>query len=204
MTKCSFLYIAWVAALLGLSYMLVGSWDFIAATYGVTLLVSDLTLNIGLFLYFFIEMFDQFRPFFLVVFQLHAFIFAAPLSIKLKEHPLFAVFVLCGIMSIFKPYPSIGDASLYLAFLPVHDEIFKYMRYGFLTTNLFLYSAALAPIFWHLWIYAGSGNANFFYAITLVYNIGQILVLIDAMFAMLRREFDIIWPEFMGKEVVHK
>jgi len=48
------------------------------------LAVSDLTPNLGLFWYFFIEMFDQFRSFFLVVFQIHVFIFAIPISIKLR------------------------------------------------------------------------------------------------------------------------
>jgi phosphatidylinositol glycan class U len=49
-----------------------------------SLTVSDLTPNLGLCWYFFIEMFDQFRPFFLVVFQIHVFIFAVPVSIKLR------------------------------------------------------------------------------------------------------------------------
>lgn len=49
-----------------------------------SLAVSDLTPNFGLFWYFFIEMFDQFRPFFLIVFQIHVFIFAVPISIKLR------------------------------------------------------------------------------------------------------------------------
>ncbi|CAO3659775.1 unnamed protein product [Umbelopsis vinacea] len=120
------------------------------------------------------------------------------------EHPIFVIIVLSGIMSILKSYPSIGDAALCLGLLPVHDELFKYTRYGFLVANLFLYSAALAPIFWHLWIYAGSGNANFFYAITLVYNLGQVLLLIDIVYAMLRRSFDIANPHTLGKEVVHK
>lgn len=52
--------------------------------YLVSLAVSDLTPNLGLFWYFFIEMFDQFRPFFLIVFQIHVFIFAVPISIKLR------------------------------------------------------------------------------------------------------------------------
>jgi phosphatidylinositol glycan class U len=78
------------------------------------------------------------------------------------------------------------------------------LRYGFLVSNLFLYAGILAPIFWHLWIYAGSGNANFFYAITLVYNLGQVALLIDYVHAHLRREFDIEHPEAIGKKVIRK
>ena len=77
-------------------------------------------------------------------------------------------------------------------------------RYGFLVTNIYLYSSVLAPIFWHLWLYAGSGNANFFYAITLVYNLGSVLLLIDMIFSVLRRDYDIENPNAIGKHVVQK
>ncbi|CAG8440768.1 2157_t:CDS:2 [Ambispora leptoticha] len=154
--QCIILYIGWLAVLLLLSFILVESWDFLEATYGVILLLPDLTPNIG------------------------------------------------GIMAVFKSYPSIGDASFYLGFLPIYSEIVKYMRYNFFTTNIFLYSSLLAPIFYHLWIYAGSGNANFFYAITLVYSVGNIILLVDATFAMLRREFDVWNPKLRYCEVTQR
>lgn len=34
--------------------------------------------------------------------------------------------------------------------------------------------SVLFPVLWHLWIYAGSANSNFYYAITLTFNIGQV------------------------------
>ncbi|KAI8065528.1 GPI transamidase subunit PIG-U [Gongronella butleri] len=190
-----------MASLFALSRWVIGSWAFLRATYGVVLYLKDLTPNVGMFWYFFIEIFDPFRSFFLMVFQFHSFIFTAPLCIRFRHAPLFAITILCGIMSIFKSYPSVGDAALLLALVPLHDELFKYGRYGFLVANLFLYASVLSPIFWHLWIYAGSGNANFFYAITLVYNLGQVLLVIDLVFAHLRREFDIEHPEAIGKQV---
>ena len=39
-------------------------------------------------------------------------------------------------------------------------------------------SSFLAPVFWHLWIYAGSANANFFFAITLAYSTAQVFIII--------------------------
>ncbi|CAO3648668.1 unnamed protein product [Mucor hiemalis] len=198
------LFLGWIGVLFGLSRVYTGSWDFIYSTYGTIIFVTDLTPNVGMFWYFFIEIFDQFRSFFMVVFQFHTFIFTIPVCIKLRQQPIFAITVLCGVMAIFKSYPSASDASLYLALVPIHDELFKYCRYGFLISNLFLYASVLAPIFWHLWIYAGSGNANFFYAITLVYNLGQVLLLIDIVYAALRRDFDIKNPDSIGKIVIHK
>ncbi|KAF9545635.1 hypothetical protein EC957_010616 [Mortierella hygrophila] len=188
--RCTGLFAGSLVALFALSFVLVNSWDFFGSVYGTILTVSDLTPNLGLCWYFFIEMFDQFRPFFLVVFQIHVFIFAVPVSIKLRKYPLFVSFLLCAIMGTFKGYPSVGDASLYLGLLPLSSEIFKYMRYSFLVTNLFMYSTLLAPIFWYLWVYVGSGNANFFYAIGLVYGIGEIILMIDSTFALLRRDFE--------------
>ncbi|CEP08549.1 hypothetical protein [Parasitella parasitica] len=172
-------FAAWLTALFVFSRLFIGSWDFIRATYGT-------------------------MSFFMLVFQFHTFIFAAPVCIKMRHQPIFAITVLCGIMAIFKSYPSASDASFYLGLVPIHDELFKYCRYSFLVSNLFLYASALAPIFWHLWIYAGSGNANFFYAITLVYNLGQVLLLIDLVYAALRREYDVNHPESIGKMIVHK
>ncbi|KAI7892047.1 GPI transamidase-like protein component PIG-U [Mucor mucedo] len=198
------LFVGCLSILFGLSRVFVGSWDFVNSTYGTIIFVTDLTPNVGMFWYFFIEIFDQFRSFFMVVFQFHTFIFTAPICIKLRHQPVFAMTVLCGVMAIFKSYPSASDASLYLALVPIGDELFKYCRYGFLISNLFLYASGLAPIFWHLWIYAGSGNANFFYAITLVYNLGQVLLLVDLVYAALRREFDVKNPDAIGKPTLHK
>lgn len=49
-----------------------------------SLSVPDLTPNIGLFWYFFAEMFEHFRFFFICVFQINIFLYTIPLSIKLK------------------------------------------------------------------------------------------------------------------------
>ncbi|KAG0097102.1 hypothetical protein BGZ93_003434 [Podila epicladia] len=192
--RCSAIFLASLSSIFLLSFVLTNSWDFVGSVYGTILAVSDLTPNLGLFWYFFIEMFDQFRPFFLIVFQIHVFIFAVPISIKLRKYPLFICFLLSTVMGTFKGYPSVGDASLYLGLLPLCSEIFKYMRYSFLIVNLFLYSSFLAPIFWYLWVYVGSGNANFFYAIGLVYGIGEIILMIDTTFALLRRDFEATSP----------
>ena len=45
------------------------SWEWIKPVYLFTLTVPDLTPNVGLFWYFFIEIFDHFKSFFLFIFQ---------------------------------------------------------------------------------------------------------------------------------------
>jgi len=192
---------ACLAALFQLSYLVTGSWEFLSSTYGVQLTLSDLTPNIGLWWYFFIEMFDSFRSFFLAVFWLHLSSYVGGLSVRIRRQPLVVLTLLAGIFAIFKPYPSISDTSLFLALVPLYRHVLPLMRYTFVIAATIMYATFLAPAFYHLWIYAGSGNANFFYAITLVWSLGQSLLVSDLTFAVLRDEWEVERPEMAGKEI---
>ncbi|CRK33938.1 hypothetical protein BN1708_006205 [Verticillium longisporum] len=193
---------ATLLALLGLSALLTGgSWAFLGSTYGVQLTLSDLTPNVGLWWYFFVEMFDSFRAFFLAVFWLHLASYVGGLSVRLRAQPLAALTLLLGVLAIFKPYPSLADASLFAAAVPLYRHVFPLMRYPFVTASAILYASFLGPAFYHLWIYAGSGNANFFYAITLVWSLAQSLLVSDLTFAILRDEWEVDRPAMVGKEV---
>uniref|UniRef100_A0A3B4DPG6 Phosphatidylinositol glycan anchor biosynthesis, class U n=1 Tax=Pygocentrus nattereri TaxID=42514 RepID=A0A3B4DPG6_PYGNA len=181
----AFMFVGSLVVIVCLSFFLLGSWDFIPSVYGFILSVPDLTPNIGLFWYFFAEMFEHFRFFFICVFQINIFFYTIPLSIKLKEHPVFLIFMQIAIISIFKSYPTVGDIALYMAFLP-HFQ--RNTANIFLVSCVLLACSALFPVLWHLWIYAGSANSNFYYAITLLFNVGQILLVSDYFYAYLRRE----------------
>jgi GPI-anchor transamidase subunit U len=146
-------------------------------------------------------MFDSFRNFFLGVFWIHLSSYVGGLTIRLRRQPLFVITTLLGTFAIFKPYPSISDTSLFLAMLPLYRHVFPLMRYTFLALSTILYATLLGPAFYYLWIYAGSGNANFFYAITLVWSLGLSLLLADALFAVLRDETEVERPELRGKEI---
>ncbi|KAL9095833.1 MAG: hypothetical protein Q9165_001830 [Trypethelium subeluteriae] len=192
---------AGIGALLYLSYFLTGfSWEFIPSTYGVQLLLPDLTPNVGLWWYFFIEMFDSFREFFLGVFWLHMASYVGGLSFRLRNQPLFVVTTLLGIFAVYQPYPSISDTSLYFAFLALYRHIIPLMRYSFFLVAALLYASFLGPAFYYLWVYAGSGNANFFYAITLVWSLGLSFIVADSLYAVLRDEWEVKRPEMRGKE----
>jgi GPI-anchor transamidase subunit U len=110
--------------LLGISALMTGSWEFLSSTYGVQLLLPDLTPNVGLWWYFFIEMFDSFREFFLGVFWLHMASYVGGLSVRLRSQPLFVIVTLLGLFAIFQPYPSIADSAVYLALLPLYRHVF--------------------------------------------------------------------------------
>ncbi|KAM6113039.1 phosphatidylinositol glycan anchor biosynthesis class U protein isoform 2-T2 [Pterocles gutturalis] len=183
------LYLCSLVVIICLSFFLLNSWDFIPSVYGFILSVPDLTPNIGLFWYFFAEMFEHFSLFFVCVFQINVFFYTIPLAIKLKEHPMFFMFVQIAIISIFKSYPTVGDIALYMAFLPVWSHLYRFLRNIFILSCVLIVCSFLFPVLWHLWIYAGSANSNFYYAITLTFNIGQILLISDYFYAFLRREY---------------
>ncbi|KAH6651204.1 GPI transamidase subunit PIG-U [Chaetomium tenue] len=190
-----------LATLFQMSYLITGSWEFMPSTYGVQLTLSDLTPNVGLWWYFFIEMFDSFRSFFLAVFWLHLSSYVGGLTVRIRRQPLVALTLILGIFAIFKPYPSISDAALFQAMVPLYRHVVPLMRYTFVSTAVIMYATCLGPAFYYLWIYAGSGNANFFYAITLVWNLGQSLLVCDLLFAVLRDEWEVERPEMVGKEI---
>ncbi|KAG8517872.1 Phosphatidylinositol glycan anchor biosynthesis class U protein, partial [Galemys pyrenaicus] len=183
------MYVGSLVVIVCLSFFLLSSWDFIPAVYGFILSVPDLTPNIGLFWYFFAEMFEHFSLFFVCVFQINVFFYTIPLAIKLKEHPIFFMFIQIAIISIFKSYPTVGDVALYMAFFPVWNHLYRFLRNIFVLTCIIIVCSLLFPVLWHLWIYAGSANSNFFYAITLTFNVGQILLISDYFYAFLRREY---------------
>ncbi|RMZ90166.1 hypothetical protein DV736_g2588, partial [Chaetothyriales sp. CBS 134916] len=198
--------LAWFAvtllALLGSTVLITGDiGDFIRSCYGFQLTVPDLTPNIGLWWYFFTEIFDSFREFFIGVFWLHMASYVGGLTIRLYKEPLFVLTTLLGLFAVFKPYPSVADVSLYFGFLPMYHHIIPLTRYTFIASSVILYSSLLGPAFHYLWIYAGSGNANFFFAITLVWSLGLAILIGDTLFAVLRDEWEVERPDMKGKDV---
>lgn len=48
------------------------------------------------------------------------------------------------------------------------------MQQGFIVTCFFVGCSAFAPTVWHLWIYSGSANANFYFGVTLAFATTQV------------------------------
>lgn len=53
--------------------------------------------------------------------------------------------------------------------------LFTVMRQRFIVCCGLASCTLLAPTLWYLWIYSGSANANFYFAISLVFNTGQVI-----------------------------
>lgn len=166
------------------------NWNYIRSCYGVIVTFSKLMPNLGLWWYFFVEMFEFFIPFFKAVFNIFVISFIVPFSLRFYKQPFYA-FVLClGWITLTKSYPTLGDGGFFLSFIPFFKPLFVYLRYSVVSTLLFIHSIVLSPIFYHLWVDLGSGNSNFFYAISLVYSLALASVIIDLCWSMLRIEYD--------------
>ena len=100
-----------------------GDLSFVPAVYRTRLLLPDLTPNVGLWWYFFIEMFDSFRSFFLGVFWLHMAAYSPGLTLRLHRQPLAVIVLLCGIFAIFQPYANVGDVGVWMAMLTLYGHL---------------------------------------------------------------------------------
>ena len=165
-------------------------WGWVDQVYGSVVLATDLTPNLGLWWYFFMEIFDHFRDFFLLTFNVHLASYTLPFSIKYRQDPLFGITLMTGVLAVFKSYPTLGDHALFLGLLSLHSQIFEYMRYPLVSALTYAYCTCLSPAFHHLWLNAGSANANFFFAITLVWALGGGMLVLDAMWAWGRERWE--------------
>ena len=164
-----------------------------------SLTVSDLTPNVGMWWYFFTEMFDHFRPFFLGVFQLHNLIYLAPLC--LRTEPMVNILVSLGIFSTWKSYPQLGDHAAWTALLScfpeiissewLHKPLMTELRHPVFTASVHLYTAILLPLLHSLWLLTGAGNANFFYAATMVYGLNASLAIVDVLGASFKTSLNV-------------
>eukprot|EP00743_Colponemidia_sp_Colp-15_P007808 GILK01008454.1.p1 GENE.GILK01008454.1~~GILK01008454.1.p1 ORF type:complete len:416 (+),score=29.03 GILK01008454.1:38-1285(+) len=183
-------YVVMVLAVLAVaSFMILGSWEFLSAVYGFVLALNDLTPNVGIFWYFFTEVFDRFRHFFVVVFHSHVLVYVIPIALRLQSRPLFAVTVQYAIAAIFFAYPTAADAAIILPLIFLHQDITKTMRGIVIIVNGLLVPITLAPLMWHMWLDRGSGNANFFYNQVLCFMGFEIFLVLEATGSYLRMQY---------------
>ncbi|KAJ7532491.1 hypothetical protein O6H91_13G006300 [Diphasiastrum complanatum] len=193
--QCLFDLIAWSGiwwlSILGFCSLVLhkqpnGLYEMFKETYGFILTVEDLTPNMGLFWYFFMEVFDFFRPFFLMVFHANILCMLLPLTIRLHHRPLFLSFIFIVVWTVLKSYPSVGDMALYFGLMTLFMEELLGFRYAFLLLNGYICTAILGPVMYNLWIWRGTGNANFYFATALVHAFIQIILIVEGVSTMLK------------------
>lgn len=86
--RLSAAFAAWCAVILGACWAATsGSWAFLGAAVNGQLLCENLTPNIGLYWYFFAEVFPRFRGFFRVLFLSHPYVHVLPATLRLGMFP---------------------------------------------------------------------------------------------------------------------
>ena len=108
--------------------------------HSCSLTVQDLTPNVGLFWYFFTEVFEHFRLFFLCVFQINAFIYTLPLSIRFRSEFIASekaiLFKFVNPPSLPSPSPIPPSLSFFLLLfvsLPISSEHPMFLAYVLLS-----------------------------------------------------------------------
>ena len=95
-------FLVWCAAILwGCWAATSGSWSFLGAAAKGQLLCENLTPNIGLYWYFFAELFPRFRGFFRVLFLSQPYVYVLPATLRLGMFPEALVRGGAGVVSSF-------------------------------------------------------------------------------------------------------
>ena len=169
----------WFGALMGLSHAaLGGSWEFLK-NYKAIVTAQDLQPNLGLFWYMFALVFEPFRAFFVFVFNYHLCVYPIPMLFRMPRDPLVVACWTVLSIGIFKTYPSVSDISLAAPLVCLFIPFFNRLRHRLFLCQLLLYTLALCPVMWHMWIRAGNGNANSYFTATIIFNLAQVMFLIE-------------------------
>ncbi|PAA52782.1 hypothetical protein BOX15_Mlig025826g5, partial [Macrostomum lignano] len=179
-----------LACLLAASYMLTGgSWAYLQSVYAFHALAPDHTPGFSLSWYLFCEAFDHFRSLFQAVFQANLVCVLAPLAIRFRSDPCFLAVICWAYTAIFKPYCCVSEQALIACVFIMHAQLHAHMRRALLAIILLIVAFVLAPIMHHLWLYPGSANSNFYFAISLLHCTAMALLLYLFCIAYLKREF---------------
>mmetsp|Transcript_7147 Transcript_7147/g.10249 ORF Transcript_7147/g.10249 Transcript_7147/m.10249 type:complete len:552 (+) Transcript_7147:111-1766(+) len=189
---CIIYFTLWTTILQLLSMMLVGRNNYSACihqTYGQSASFSDLNPNLGLLWYLFIQMFQRFRPFFVVYLNLLPYIFIFPLLIRLHQYPLDLVVVFNFIWTIFKPSPTLHDLVFALTFyLASPCSLSRTSNVSTIALIAIPVPVSLYTMDYWLWLGTGVGNANYMFFQCLAYNIFITAILVEFLSGAMKRD----------------
>uniref|UniRef100_A0A0E0CPZ1 GPI transamidase subunit PIG-U n=1 Tax=Oryza meridionalis TaxID=40149 RepID=A0A0E0CPZ1_9ORYZ len=132
------------------------------------------------------EMFK--KSFFLIVFNMNIVFMVLPLAIRLKHRPCFLAFIYTAIVAILKSYPSVGDSALYLGLLGLFANELAEMQFTFFLFFGYIGVSLLSPVMHNLWIWRGTGNANFYFATGLAYTCLQTVLVVESVSSMIKHD----------------
>ncbi|KAF4367803.1 hypothetical protein F8388_016626 [Cannabis sativa] len=160
----SMIWLVYVIVLCGLSVRQYGGLEeMFKRTYGFILTVPDLSPNIGVLWYFFAEKFLS------DCFPHEHFVHDISAGYKAESPPLLSG--LCVYCNLF-------NAKV----LPFN------MQFSFFLFCAYVGVSLLSPVMHNLWIWRGTGNANFYFATAMAYACLQIVLVVESVSAMLNHD----------------
>lgn len=150
--------------------------------------IVDFRPNIGLSWYLLIEAFDRYRRYFVMLFNAQPYLVVLPILVRLWRRPVAVAVFTYALHTLFQPYVNAGDivfaGSLLLLVRGSIGRTAGSTVYLVVLTGV----SVLIPLMWHVWINTGSGNANFYYNQTLVFNCLAGLLVLGTMAVTVTRD----------------
>lgn len=145
--------------------------------------------NMGLHWYFFVQMFDRFRPYFVVFINGVPAMFLIPLLIRLHRYPPALVASLQLLWAIYRPTNTVQTLTLALHFVLLNPRSIVRMRNPSLVSLFALPVPILLFVTFHrMWLVTGNGNPNYIYFQCVAYCVFVSIITIDFIGATVKRD----------------
>jgi phosphatidylinositol glycan class U len=145
--------------------------------------------SMGLHWYFFVQMFDRFRPYFTIFVAGVPAMFVIPLTIRLHRYPsvLAATFPL--LWAIFRPTTTAHTLTLGLLLAMLNPRTIARMRNSSLVSLFAIPVPILLFITFHrMWLVTGNGNPNYIFFQCFAYGLFVSTITLDFISATVRRD----------------
>ena len=145
--------------------------------------------SMGLHWYFFVQMFDRFRPYFTVFVAGVPAMFVVPLTLRLYRYPsvLAATFPL--LWAVFRPTTTVHNLTLGLLLEMLNPRTIARMRNSSLISLFALPVPILLFITFHrMWLVTGNGNPNYIYFQCFAYGLFVSTITLDFVSASVKRD----------------
>ncbi|CAL8104190.1 unnamed protein product [Calicophoron daubneyi] len=165
------------------------SWAFISSVYIHQIRMADYTPQLGVYWYFFAEMFEHFEELFIWVFQILLASLVVGMTMRFHYDPTYLAWLITLITNVLQPYYCVGEFGYLLSVLFVWSYLRQYARMAIPTFCILLSAVVLAPLFHYMWLQPGVANANFYFAICMVHGVGHVTLVTDLLNSYTKREF---------------
>ena len=159
---------ACAAALVHLSCALVGIEPRAALAILPGIRVADLTPGLGVAWYLFLLLYERFWRYFELVVTAAPWLHLGPIAVRLWYQPMLMASALLVIGTLAAPQLGASEFAFVLALVlaaPLNRAHFPRARAAALALVAVV---CTLPMMWHLWLEAGSANANYFYFQSLI------------------------------------